>query len=202
MKRVAAICLMVASAAAAQSGTESVLIRASKPYTSVVRAVEARGGRVTHQYKYVNAIAAEIPRYQLSAVNGLLAAGALSKDLLIPAPKPVDTAMGRRELTRTGDETRLTAYLAAPLGAAQVASIASANPNAYILNNAINGTTALHAQGILGAGVTVAVIDSGIRPGFPHLSLDGSVAGCEDSWVTVLAARTVPMIFTVPLLPG
>ena len=31
-----------------------------------------------------------------------------------------------------------------------------------------------------GSGVTVAVIDSGIRPGFPHLTLDGSVVGCED----------------------
>jgi serine protease AprX len=38
----------------------------------------------------------------------------------------------------------------------------------------------LHAAGKTGAGVIVAVIDSGLRPDRPHLSLDGSVIGCED----------------------
>src|SRR5258705_7147295 len=36
------------------------------------------------------------------------------------------------------------------------------------------------AGGTTGAGVIVALIDSGIRPGFPHISLDGSVIGGED----------------------
>ncbi|MCH8946539.1 MAG: hypothetical protein IH789_02780 [Acidobacteria bacterium] len=40
--------------------------------------------------------------------------------------------------------------------------------------------SSLHADGILGQGVIVGVIDSGIRPGFPHIDLDGSVIGCED----------------------
>jgi subtilisin family serine protease len=58
--------------------------------------------------------------------------------------------------------------------------MATANPNAYLINNAIANVSPLHAQGVAGQGVVVAVIDSGIRPGFPHLSLDGSVIGCED----------------------
>ena len=33
---------------------------------------------------------------------------------------------------------------------------------------------------MFGQGVKVALIDSGIRPGFPHISLDGSVIGGED----------------------
>src|SRR5258705_8247506 len=36
------------------------------------------------------------------------------------------------------------------------------------------------AGGTTGAGVIVALIDSGIRPGFPHIALDGSVIGGED----------------------
>src|SRR5258706_6489492 len=36
------------------------------------------------------------------------------------------------------------------------------------------------AQGFSGQGMKVAVIDSGIRPNLPHISLDGSVIGGED----------------------
>ena len=39
----------LASALAAQ--TESVLIRAARPYTNLIRAIEERGGRVTLQYQ-------------------------------------------------------------------------------------------------------------------------------------------------------
>lgn len=38
----------------------------------------------------------------------------------------------------------------------------------------------LFAGGHLGQGIKVAVIDTGIQPGFPHISLDGSVIGGED----------------------
>jgi hypothetical protein len=41
---------------------EKVLIRTSKPYQSLVNKIETLGGKVTQQYKYVDAIAAEIPR--------------------------------------------------------------------------------------------------------------------------------------------
>ena len=61
-----------------------------------------------------------------------------------------------------------------------VRALADTNPQAYLLNNVIANVTPLHAAGIAGQGVIVAVIDSGIRPGFPHISLDGSVVGCED----------------------
>ena len=53
-------------------------------------------------------------------------------------------------------------------------------PAAYLVNNGIANVSGLHSAGFTGLGVTVAVIDSGIRPGFPHLTLDGSVVGCED----------------------
>ncbi len=61
-----------------------------------------------------------------------------------------------------------------------MATLADVQPQAYLLNGAIANVTTLHAAGITGQDVVVAVLDSGIRPGFPHLSLDGSVIGCED----------------------
>jgi subtilisin family serine protease len=63
---------------------------------------------------------------------------------------------------------------------ADLERVAGAQPGAYIINNSILGTSPLHALGKAGQGVIVGVIDSGIRPGFPHLELDGSIVGCED----------------------
>ena len=52
---------------------------------------------------------------------------------------------------------------------------------AYLFNSALIGALPLlFANGVTGAGVIVAAIDCGIRPGFPHISLDGSVIGCQD----------------------
>jgi len=48
--------LFAASALGQSSGFENVIIKATKPYDKVIAALQARGGRVTHQYKYVDAI--------------------------------------------------------------------------------------------------------------------------------------------------
>ena len=70
------------------------------------------------------------------------------------------------------------------LGALAAISIlpafAAASPLAYGLSDAATNVNFLHSQGTTGQGVVVAVIDTGIRPEFPHLQLDGSVIGGED----------------------
>ena len=132
----------------AVDSNEGVLIRTSKPYQSLVTRIEALGGTVTQQYKYVDAIAAEIPRNALSALRSDLAPGSISKDLIVPAPKSVDTTAGRG-LAQSGDETQITAE--------DVQSIAiddgsgSINPNAYLINNSIMNVTPLLAGGTTGA---------------------------------------------------
>lgn len=168
---------LLVSALGAQ--TEQVLIRVAKPYTDVVRAIEQLGGRVTLQYQHFDALAAEIPRSQLAALTAVTGAGKITKDLIVPAPQPIDATIGRR-LASTGDENQVVADSVQSLGTAEIADIAGATPEAYRLNNSIINAAPLHAGGITGAGVVVAVIDSGIRPGFPHISLDGSVIGCQD----------------------
>ena len=53
-------------------------------------------------------------------------------------------------------------------------------PSAYPINDVTLNLGPLFAANVFGQGVKVALIDSGIRPGFPHISLDGSVIGGED----------------------
>ena len=64
--------------------------------------------------------------------------------------------------------------------ASSLPGFATAYPDAYLINNGNMNVTPLLAAGFTGAGVVVATIDSGIRPGYPHIDLDGSVIGGED----------------------
>lgn len=171
--------LTIALSASAFAG-EKVLIRTAKPHDSLIAAIQRGGGTVTHQFKYVQGLAADIPSGALPAITALLPAGAVSKDTTIASPSPVDTLRSRRALPQAENESSLAVDAAQALSAAEVAAIAGASPNAYLLNNTMTSVASLHATGATGAGVIVAVIDSGIRPGFPHLTLDGSLIGCED----------------------
>ncbi len=110
----------------------------------------------------------------------MLPAGAVGKDMTVAAPKPVDTIGFRRLTSPVEDSHSIASDAVQPLGAVELSALASSSPNAYLINNSGTGVSSLIGAGYTGAGVIVAVIDSGIRPGFPHISLDGSVVGCED----------------------
>jgi len=159
---------------------ERVLIRAPKPYTALVARIESMGGSVTYRYKYVDAIAAEIPRGSLPAVRRLVAPGAITKDEVIDAPASVDTTKGRPALPAASSALDVPYETVDAVAGADLSGLAAASPNAYLFNNSIANVAGQHSAGYAGQGVLVAVIDSGIRPGFPHISLDGSVVGCED----------------------
>ena len=160
-------------------GREKVLIRTAKPYGSVVARVGAVGGTVRYQYTYIDAIAAEVPTAGLTALGNLVGTAAISKDVEIALPGSVDTVRGRQVPGGT-QEPEAQADAVEVLGGADIAALAQSNPAAYLLNLGIANVTPLLAGGITGAGTVVGVIDAGIRPGFPHISLDGSVIGCED----------------------
>jgi subtilisin family serine protease len=170
--------LTAAAGSALQAQTEHVLIKAKKPYDSMVAAIQQRGGRVTMQYRHFDGLAAEISRSQLESLYTVAGQANVTKDLIVPAPATVNTT--RPNVSRTGGEGRILANASRPLSAAAISGIANGTPQAYQINNSVMNAAPLHGSGILGAGVTVAVIDAGIRPGFPHISLDGSVTGCED----------------------
>ena len=159
---------------------EKVLIRAAKPYDQLVARIQAAGGTVTYRYKYVDAIAAEVPRASLAAVRSIAGPSAVTKDEEVASPVPIDMARGKEGLTPSASGLDNPFDSAAALDGAAISAIAGANPAAYLVNNGIANISSLHAGGNTGAGIIVGVIDSGIRPGFPHISLDGSVVGCED----------------------
>jgi subtilisin family serine protease len=158
---------------------EKVLIRAAKPYASVVARVQSLGGVVTYQYRYIDAVAADVPVGGLSGLRDLVGTAAISKDLAIDLPQTGDIP-GGKPLPAAIDHSEVQADAVEGLSGEAVAQLADTTPQAYLLNNAIANVTPIHAGGNAGQGVIVAVIDSGIRPGFPHITLDGSVVGCED----------------------
>jgi hypothetical protein len=108
-------------------------------------------------------------------VRGIAELGAVRKDHLIQLPNAGPEQRGLPGWAQT-DASHVSS-----LGEVQIRSLAAAaSPNAYTINNPAMNLTALHAGGTLGQGMRVAVIDSGRRPNFPHLTLDGSILGGED----------------------
>jgi subtilisin family serine protease len=145
---------------------ESVIIQSPKPYTKLSSDIQALGGIVTYQYKYVDAIAAKIPTNAMDRLSTVVGSATVSKDLILPAP----TA---KKIIR-----RLKGNSSSPI--TNLNSIATAASAAYSLNNLGLNLEKLHGQGYTGAGVIVAVVDSGVRPNYPVLDSDNSVIGGID----------------------
>lgn len=160
---------------------ESVLVTTPKPYTAVVAEIERQGGVVTQQYKYFDGVAARMPRGAMAAILALTGPESIKKDLVIEAPDPRDLGLTRAGAPAQIDDGRSVIADAVDLLAApDLQAFAAAQPEGYIINDAVSHASNLHAEGITGSGVIVALIDSGIRPGFPHISSDNSVIGGED----------------------
>jgi subtilisin family serine protease len=166
-----AACLLLQSAGTlvfAQSSQqfENVIIQAPKPHTKLVADIRALGGNVTHEYKNVGAVAASVPASAMDALRKAVGTATISKDITVPAPRTTTPSRSVR-----GNS-------ASPIKSLR--ETATAAPAAYSLNNLGLNLPGLHDQGFTGAGTIVAVVDSGIRPGFPVLESDGSVIGGID----------------------
>lgn len=168
--------LLIGTPVLAQSpSVEKVIITTSKPYSLLVGNVERLGGRVMHQYKYIDAVAAEIPTSSLTALKDLVGSEAISKDIVVPKPG----FMGRERSVATPKDVDIAAN--AHVGNARQIFPGDLPPQAsYRLNHADLDLRELHRRGKTGAGVIVAVIDSGLRPGFAGLYMDGSDIGGEN----------------------
>jgi len=177
-------CLHVfASVALAQRNgrTESVLISVPKPYDRVVSGIQALGGRVKHQFTYVDGIAAEVPSGALQALRNLVGAKAITKDEEVQHPVGADIARGKTVKGKQIGRVEREGYKTAKgISTSSLASFATTHAESYGINMAGVGLPSLHSRGLTGAEVIVAVIDSGIRPGFPALELDGSIIGGID----------------------
>jgi len=173
----------VGSPAHAQSKRkyEHVLIEVPKPYDHFISAINSQGGRVTHEFTYVDGIAADIPVESLDSIRTLVGAASMSKDISVPAPRSMDSN-GARSVNGKQIGPLVTAKLKSgrTMPPSALPPFASTHPDAYSLNNTGTRIDKLHARGFTGEGTIVAVIDSGFRPGFPYLDADGSLIGGKD----------------------
>lgn len=84
--------------------TERVLIQTPKPYTRVVAGIEALGGKVTNEFKYSDAISAEVPSGALVSLRALVGDDAIEKDADVPKPGAV-TLVHRTAATSTARQS-------------------------------------------------------------------------------------------------
>ena len=168
---------------------ERVLIRADKPYTNAKSAVASVGGQVVREFKYVDAIAAEVPQGALAALKAMVGTAAITKDEELSAPRPIGVPTQKGGPQIMADALNVDADAADLLDDAALAAEA-ARPEAYLVNNTIANVSAQHASGFTGLGVTVALIDSGIRPGFPISRWTDRSSGARTSCSTRSAVRT------------
>ena len=160
---VAVVVALLPTAAAA----ERIIIQVAKPYGPMVARIEAMGGTVHHQYRYVDAIAAEVPDAVADGLRKGLPPGTVHKDLIVPVP----------DVARDPDGTRRLV----DIDAADASVEATASADAYLISNTSLGLDSVHAMGFAGQDVVVAILDEGYRPGFPHLEVGwSSVIGGED----------------------
>jgi len=150
---------------------ERVLVGGYRSNTKLISGVQALGGQVRKQYKYVDALAVEIPATALGALRNLAGPDAVSNDLPI-APASATKPAG----------SKIVALAKSAARSNQAKSVAPSSlvgdGDPYLLNTAGANLADLHRRGWTGAGNVVAVIDTGLRPGYPHIA--GSVVGCEN----------------------
>jgi hypothetical protein len=158
--------------------TQKVLIETGKPYDRIVNAIKARGGKVSWEYKHVDGIAADIPEEAIDDIRALVGSTALDKDLDVPRPTAAGPSRSRANGQQFGGVATALTAPSAGVASTSLASFATTYPGAYSLNNAGTRIEKLHALGFTGQGTVVAVIDSGVRPGFSLLT--GSFIGGVD----------------------
>jgi subtilisin family serine protease len=183
----------VGASAAVQDDTESLIIQTSGSLTSLLLTLESLGGTVTHEYESLNAVAADVRASALDDLEKSIAQVSIVRDTLIAAPTPTDAHSGRSMQTTPayhGDPSFLTDIAhdgSLPITEIpridEISEFAHLHANAYLMNHSADNVQSLHADGLTGEGVIVAVIDSRLRQDFGHFdsTVGGSVVvGCEN----------------------
>jgi subtilisin family serine protease len=168
--RALTLCMLLASLVAGSTQAddrERLILRTPKPYDQIVATVRSLGGEVLHKYDNVDAIAVSLPSRSMGALLAVVGGDGVTKDVVVAAPRPIEEAfVFAAELP--GAET---------LDASAFAEVLASAPANYSFNNALTGAATLHAAGHTGAGVVVAVIDSGTANAPVVPALAGSVIG-------------------------
>ena len=134
-------------------------------------------------------MAAQVPQEGFGKVESVAGDGALKRDEPVTLPKNVFPFGGRQQLASSttdltpaglGPADNILATFVRNIGKeSSVQKFAKGHAGSYLLNHAKSNVRELHEKGYTGKDVIVAVIDTGLRPGYEHLR-EGTVIGCED----------------------
>lgn len=153
-----------------QSGSvrQRFIVNCPGACAAVAASVRDMGGDVTHQFENVEAIAVEVPAARGGEMPTVPGVQAVWKDVPVRAPAPVAASSATLE---TED--------AQAIGETDLAGFIGARPADYSFNNSQINAAGVQAAGNLGAGVVVAVIDSGTTNAPVVPALTGTVIGGE-----------------------
>lgn len=145
--------------------TRKFIVQFSQITPEVLAQVKDLGGTVTHSYKNINALAVELPKGNPSILKSIAGLTAIAKDRSLSVPAPIRDA---------------SASLSDSQGVLSADDMQGVLPSDYLFTHGMTGALNLQLQGIDGAGVVVAIIDSGTANN-PDVvpSIAGSVIGGE-----------------------
>lgn len=161
--------LLVTSAYADE--VERVIVKSSGSRDVLKQTIQSLGGKISHEYQNVNAVAASVPTSALVILDAVREFKVM-KDMMVPEPLPRDPKGGDSPVVELEDAGGMVR------DEASIIHDAAALPADYTFNNALIRANTLHAGGNLGQGVMVAVIDSGTANNSAKVpSLSGTVVG-------------------------
>jgi len=149
---------------------ERLIVKCERPCLGVETTVRVIGGEVTYAYENVDAIAVAVPAERVPELSAAVGADAIRKDVEIERPVPMTPLEAGSVVAEQ------------PLVADALDSAVKSLPANYNYNNALTGSASLHAQGLLGRNVVVAVIDTGVQIAAGALGpiVGGTVIGGEN----------------------
>jgi hypothetical protein len=164
-----AVTLFLGLASLARAESQHFLVQCVKPCEGVIAAVDALGGDITYEYENIGAVAVAVQGDRRSELLALAGVDAVYKDSIVHSPEPLTQLEIETAPTGTGaDHDALHDALAIL-------------PEGYLNDLRLNGASTLHQAGIDGAGVLVAVIDTGTANNPTSVpSLAGRVIGGEN----------------------
>jgi subtilisin family serine protease len=141
----------------------------------VINSVRGLGAELSYKFDNIDAISVQIDRARLPELSTVAGIKAVYKETVVDAPRPVQ-GNARKSLAADAETPAATE----PLSEAQISSLATSSPSDFSFNNRLIGASALHAGGNQGAGIIVAVIDTGTTNAPVVADLTGTVIGGEN----------------------
>ncbi len=139
---------MALAGVAQAADTQHLILQCSGPCDAVAEAVEAMGGKVNYRYQNIGAVAVDVPSARSPELAAMTGVAVAYKDRTVGLPQPLEVV----DVAASEVLGVLDAY--------QMKEALGSLPQDYLSDNFLTGADTLHGEGITGAGVLVAVIDS------------------------------------------